>query len=314
MVWGLPVSCAKSKPEPIGIGRTGTDLTGPGFLFKFFRNGWGIRAINESCKYLCSPNDKIINQRVSEILELGNKKEQWRSNIRIALQNPKSTSPFCLNYMIIEGFQRHLDWKTKKNKWRTKIQIVLQKPKSTLLHVLLSHNDNVHNSHTMFLFIRLKNEIKPRLVHADSPEQHAKALSTSSKRQIPESRTAEARTCSTKCDGLHTKNNQRKNKRLTARFHVQILHPLFESKWILLSAKTTCSIELPPWKSTKLCVSMIVYWIRIPLCTLQGAGIISNWVSAEPRGLLKFLCHFHEHCLQLLHAVAFVLCSKQKTN
>lgn len=120
-------------------------------------------------------------------------------------------------------------------------------------------NDNVHYSHTMFLFIRLKNEIKPRLVHADSPEQHAKALSTSSKRQIPERRTSEAKTFPTKCDGLHTKNNQSKNQRLTARFHVQILHPLFESKWILLSAKTTCSIELPPWKSTKLCISIIVY-------------------------------------------------------
>lgn len=46
-------------------------------------------------------------------------------------------------------------------------------------------NDNVHNSHTMFLFIRLRNEIKPRLVHADSPEQHAKALSTSSKAKSP---------------------------------------------------------------------------------------------------------------------------------
>lgn len=113
---------------------------------------------------------------------------------------------------------------------------------------------------------------------------------------------------------LDTKNNQSKNQRLTARFHVQILHPLFESKWILLSAKITCSIELPPWKSTKLCVSITVYWIRIPLCTLQGAEIISNWVSAEPRGLLKFLCHFHEHCLQLLHAVAFFLCLKQKKN
>lgn len=91
-------------------------------------------------------------------------------------------------------------------------------------------------------------------------------------------------------------------------FSYLILHPLFESEnWILLSAKTACSVEMPPWKSTKLSISIVVYWIRIPLCTLQEARIISNWISAEPWGLLKSLCHIHEHFLQLLHAIAFVL-------
>lgn len=85
-------------------------------------------------------------RRVSETLGLGNKKEQMKN------KNP------------------NLYYKNRNRHFYTFCCLT---------------NDNVHNSHTMFLFIRLRNEIKPRLVHADSPEQHAKALSTSSKAKSP---------------------------------------------------------------------------------------------------------------------------------